>query len=369
MANRDERASNLRAWTSDLLSQSKARVAADAWLYFAVAVYSMFGVALLFAYGRADLMSVELYFGQWTYLFLLFMPLLAIAFDYIWILMRFESKRSLALRRAFSPRRLAHLFSGMALLMALMIFQSTFTSIKNLLPIIRGGFHYDRQLADIDALLSFGPDLWNVTPTAAHAAVVKLVDWNYSGLWFLICFGMLFFVATSPRAASIRVRYITMFMLVWVVCGNILAGVVISAGPVFYGAVTGDGHRFAELMTFLTSPDGPKTAEMFQGYLWSLHAHGTSGLGSGISAFPSVHVGLIALNAFFAMEVSRRLGIIAFCYTAFVMASSVYLGWHYAVDGYASLLVVGASHFALRWFMERGPESVGDALQGTVATA
>ncbi|WP_431319910.1 phosphatase PAP2 family protein [Rhizobium sp. YTU87027] len=86
-------------------------------------------------------------------------------------------------------------------------------------------------------------------------------------------------------------------------------------------------------------------------------------------AFPSVHVGLIALNAFFAAEVSRRLGIIAFSYTAFVIASSVYLGWHYAIDGYASLLVVGLGHFALKTLMDRESRSVSDTRQATAVTA
>ncbi|MDP9810267.1 hypothetical protein J2W42_003128 [Rhizobium tibeticum] len=343
---------------------------ADVWLYLAVALYVVIGVVLLIAYGHAEMMSFDLYFGQWTYLFLFFMPLTAAILDCAWILLRFDQKRSLAARRAFSPQRLAHLFSGMALLMALMIFQGTFTSIKNLLPIIRGGFIYDQPLANLDARLSFGPDPWRgLLSIAGHHAIVKIVDWNYSILWFLVCFATLFYVATSPRAASIRVRYISMFMLVWVVCGNILAGIFISAGPVFYGAVTGDGQRFAALLSVLNSPDTPTTAGMFQRYLWSLHEHGTSGLGSGISAFPSVHVGLIALNAFFAAEVSRRLGIIAFCYTAFVIASSVYLGWHYAIDGYASVLVVGFGHFTLKTLFDRQSGSATDAAKDAVATA
>ncbi|TCM79052.1 PAP2 superfamily protein [Rhizobium sp. BK068] len=370
MSQRDKRPASQRTWTLEVLSHLKVRMTADLWLYLAVAVYFVIGVVLLIADGHAEMMSFGLYFDQWTYLFLFLMPLMAIVFDYAWIFFRFDDRRSLAVRRAFSPQRLAHLFSGMALLMALMIFQGTFTSIKNLLPIIRGGFLYDQWLANLDALLSFGRDPWKVLLSiAGHDAIIKIVDWNYSVLWFVVCFGTLFYVATSPRAASMRVRYISMFMLVWVVCGNILAGIFISAGPVFYGAVTGDERRFAELATFLALPDGPAAANLFQSYLWSLHAHSTSGFGSGISAFPSVHVGLIALNAFFAAEVSRKLGIIAFCYTAFVMASSVYLGWHYAVDGYASLLVVGVGHFALRSLLDRKPGLVATALHGAVATA
>lgn len=370
MSERDKRLVSLTTWTLELLSHLKVRMRADVWLYLAVAVYFVIGLVLLIADGHAEMMCFGIYFNQWTYLFLFFMPLTAVIFDYAWILLRFHGKRSLAVRRAFSPQRLAHLFSGMALLMALMIFQGTFTSIKNLLPIIRGGFIYDRPLANLDALMSFGSDPWRgPLSIAGHEAIVKIVDWNYSVLWFLVCFATLFYVATSPRAASIRVRYISMFMLVWVVCGNILAGIFISAGPAFYGAVTGDGQRFAELMTVLNSPDGPTTASLFQRYLWSLHEHGTSGLGSGISAFPSVHVALIALNAFFAAEVSRRLGIIAFCYTALVIASSVYLGWHYAIDGYASVLVVGFGHFTLKTLMDRGSGSAAGAPKEAVATA
>ncbi|EPE97830.1 hypothetical protein RGCCGE502_13169 [Rhizobium grahamii CCGE 502] len=370
MADRDKALANSRAWTFELLPHVRHRLMADGWLYLVALFYFVLGVLLLVAYGHAEMMSFGLYFDQWTYLFLFFMPLMAGIFDYARILLRFGAKRSLATRRVFSPHRLAHLLSGMALLMALMVFQGTFTSIKNLLPVIRGGFLYDQWLAKTDALLSFGPDPWKILLSiGGHHAIVKLVDWNYSVLWFAVCFGTLFYVATSPRAAPVRVRYIGMFMLVWVVCGNILAGLFMSAGPVFYGAVTGDTQRFAELLSFLASPDGPTTTSMVQSYLWSLHTHHAPGLGSGISAFPSVHVGLVALNAFFAAEISRRLGIIAFCYTAFVMFSSVYLGWHYAVDGYASLLVVGTSHFALKWMLERDRGPVADAPEAAVAIA
>ncbi|MBW9115377.1 phosphatase PAP2 family protein [Rhizobium cauense] len=370
MGNRDERSINLRGWIFELLLHVRARLRADCWLYLAIAIYSVIGIALLGTYGHAEMASFGKYLEQWTYLFLFFMPLMAVIFDYAWVLLRFNGKQSLAKRRTFSPHRLAHLFSGMLLLMALMIFQGMFTSIKNLLPLMRGGFLYDEWLARIDALLAFGFDPWKIlVPIARHDVIVKIVDWNYSVLWFVVCFGTLFYVATSPRAAPVRVRYVGMFMFVWVVCGNIFAGIFISAGPVFYGAVTGDSQRFAELLDFLASPDGPTTANMIQRYLWSLHEHGGAGLGSGVSAFPSVHVGLIALNAFFAAEVSRRLGIIAFGYTALVMASSVFLGWHYLIDGYASLLVVGLGHFALKALMNRETRSAADTQQVAAAAA
>jgi hypothetical protein len=346
------RAMKAKRWYSELAAGIGARLIADSWLYLAIGAYCLVGLAIMIVCQRSDQLAYSLYFGQWTYLFLLFMPALALLFDWAWTVVRFDEKRSMAMRRALSPRRLAHMLSGMALLMGLMLFQGTFTSIKNILPHLRGGFLYDRLLADIDRWFSFGKDPWLFfSPLAGNGVVLAIIDWNYSGAWFLLCFGALFYVVTSPRAAAIRVRYVSMFMLAWVVCGNILAGLFLSAGPVFYGAVTGDHQRFAGQSSLLAAGDWSSNAARFQHYLWSIHQSGSEAIGSGISAFPSVHVGLIAVNAFFIAEMSRKAGAVAFAYVAMVMASSVFLGWHYAIDGYASVLVVAVMHYVLKRLM------------------
>ncbi|MNI64247.1 PAP2 superfamily protein [compost metagenome] len=95
------------------------------------------------------------------------------------------------------------------------------------------------------------------------------------------------------------------------------------------------------------------SAAEYQTYLWALHESGSAGFGSGISAFPSIHVGLITLNALFLNGYSRRLGVVAFAYVAFIQISSVYLGWHYAIDGYVSMTVVVAAYYALTAFLKR----------------
>lgn len=329
----------------------------DAALYLAVLLYTAAGLLLLAAAGMQEMSSHRLYLRQWTTMFVILMPLIALSVDAILVIHRFDRRRTLAFRRVFSPHRLACMLSGMALLMGLMVFQGTFTSIKNVLPALQGGFPHDRAQADIDAFLHFGIDPWRILHAVAGTDVVRRVlEWNYNVLWFLLCFGALFHVATSPRARSVRARYVVMFMLVWIVCGNVLAGLFLSAGPVFYGAVTGDEARFADLAAFLARSGGEfSSAHSYQNYLWRLHASGEAGFGSGISAFPSVHVGLIAMNAFFLADVSRRLGVAAFAYVGLIVASSVYLGWHYAIDGYVSLAVVGLLHVVCRRFMAAAP--------------
>ncbi len=292
------------------------------------------------------------YLFEAMFLGLLVFPICVLAADTACILHRFDRRRSLVLRRVFSPRRIGFLISGSAMLIAVMYFGGVFSSVKSTLVIWQGGFHFDRQLADIDAFLHFGVDPWRlVTPLMDSAAARLFVGYNYSTVWSAIAFGTVFFVAQSPRAASIRSRYLVSFMLVWVLLGNVLAGLFMSAGPVFYAQVTGDGARFAGLSMFLeeSAALGDNTG-MYQAYLWSLRESGQSGFASGISAFPSVHVGLIVMNTMFAWDANRKFGWAMIAYSLLIMASSVGLGWHYAVDGYVSAILVILMHVGLKRF-------------------
>lgn len=247
---------------------------------------------------------------------------------------------------------MARLLSGICRLMAFMIFQGTFTSVKNGLSVWQGGFPFDKVQADIDAWLHFGVDPWRWLAFAQHDLVRIAVEWNYAAVFFTACFGALFFVATSPLVARVRTRYLVCFMLVWIVVGNVFAGLFMSAGPAFYGKVTGDGLRFAAQLEFLErGAVWPNSAAAYQDYLWTLHSAGQTGFGSGISAFPSVHVALAMFNALFVWEYSRRLGLLAFAYVALIQASSVYLGWHYAIDGYVAAVLTVLIYAATRRMM------------------
>ncbi|TIR56707.1 MAG: hypothetical protein E5X17_04160, partial [Mesorhizobium sp.] len=196
--------------------------------------------------------------------------------------------------------------------------------------------------ADIDAFLHLGADPWRWLYSVAESDLVRaIIEWNYNVFWFLLNFVGLFFVATSPMVASVRTRYLACFMAVWILVGNILAALFLSAGPAFYGAVTGDTARFGEQLAFLARGAGSSnSAAAYQQYLWSLYEAKQTGFATGISAFPSVHVGLAMLNALFVREYSRLLGAFALLYVAFVAVSSVYLAWHYAIDSYVAVIVV-----------------------------
>ncbi len=333
-----------------IVRQAISRLRGDMAILLCIALYAAFGFLFLALNQAQENARFGEYLKKAMLLGLFLFPLCALIVDAVSILHRFDRRRGLAFRRAFSPRRLGSLVAGSAILAAIMLFEGVFTSVKNTLVLWQGGFHFDRQLADLDAFLHLGTDPWRiVTPLMSSAAARIFVGYNYGILWVLITFGAVYFVASSPKADAVRSRYLVSFMLVWVLLGNVLAGLFMSAGPAFYAQVTGGSARFAGLTASLA--DGAALGDatgLFQAYLWSLHETGTSGFASGISAFPSVHVGLIVMNTLFAWDASRRLGWVMIAYSFLVFVSSVGLGWHYAVDGYASAILVIAMHLALK---------------------
>ena len=72
--------------------------------------------------------------------------------------------------------------------------------------------------------------------------------------------------------------------------------------------------------------------------LWTQYVNAEAGF-VGISAFPSMHNAVAALLALAAWRVSRPLGAAMTLFAVMILAGSVHLGWHYAVDGYAGILV------------------------------
>jgi membrane-associated phospholipid phosphatase len=354
-----------------IASRTACLIREDAGLYLFIACYALAGIALLSAYDAMDRAAYALYVDRNIFHFALVMPIVALLFDIVWSIHRFDRHRRMVFRRIFSTERLAHLLAGLVLLQVMAVFFGTFTSVKNVLPLLHGGsFPYDHVQANIDAALHGGHDPWRLLQFFLDSDLARrMIEWNYNVWWFLICYGTLFFIATAPRARPVRARYLFAFMVLWIVVGNVLAGLFLSAGPAFYGFVTGDSARFAEQMAFLAgSNDMAHSAVSYQNYLWTQHEVGQTGLGSGISAFPSVHVGLISLNAFFLYRYRRNLGLAAFAYVLVVGASSVYLAWHYAIDGYVAF-ACAALIYAVVWKWRPASTRIGDLAGGRLGTS
>ena len=58
------------------------------------------------------------------------------------------------------------------------------------------------------------------------------------------------------------------------------------------------------------------------------------------AAMPSMHVALATLNALFLSRINRAAGVLGWAFLGITQVGSVYFGWHYAIDGYVSIIAV-----------------------------
>ena len=336
--------SRLALYWSEFLKALRA----DYVVYFALGLYLVAGTCYVLAHHGMLFGASDIYAHAGLLTYCLIMPFIVLTIGIARITHRLDRRRLLAYRLMFRPRRVARFFAGTVMMLLVLVpFEAMFASVKAAFS--EGGLIYDKLAADIDRtihlghapvryLMSFAKDEW----------VLRTLEFNYDVLWFVVCFGGLYWVAVSPRADGMRLRYCASFFLCWIVIGNIVAAMFPTAGPAFYGLVTGDTNRFSSILTFLQTTTGSfSSAYDEQAYLWSLHQLGQSGFGSGISAFPSVHVALITVNALFIGEYSRRWAIAAWSYVGLIVVSSVYLGWHYGIDAYAAIALVTLLYWAI----------------------
>lgn len=216
---------------------------------------------------------------------------------------------------------------------------STFkTAIPRVVP-----FYADPVLADLDAFIHGGNPgevVHMLVPRWAQYPLANL----YGPIWFVLWFGLMAVVALHPDR-RFRQRYFWAMALTVAGLGTAAATALSSVGPVFYAEFFGS-DRFAPLMAAVAGSAAGEYMQIASGYLLGSYRTGASVTGGGISAMPSMHLAVVTLNALMLGRLDRRAGLMGWLYVGLILVGSVYLGWHYAIDGYASIAAV-----ALIWWL------------------
>lgn len=237
----------------------------------------------------------------------------------------------------------------MVLVVAFTFFLSAISSLKSLIPAFNP-YHWDPFLAQLDASLYGGIEPWRwLQPLLGHPAVTRAINIAYN-LWFFIMLGVLFWQLVDVRRPRRREQFLVMFILIWIVNGTLLATLLSSVGPCFYGRLLpGEADPYAALMAYLHQANAQTAiwAVSTQDDLWALYQGSTLGIGSGISAMPSMHVSMAWLLFLFARRVHRIAGWLMLGYALIILVGSVHLGWHYSVDGYVSIITTTLLWFAV----------------------
>jgi len=227
------------------------------------------------------------------------------------------------------------------------LFLGAFGRWKLMVHLVRP-FGWDPALSALDARVHLGHYPWRILqPVLGHPPVTRLLDLAYVPVMLALLVGVTVWQGWTTNTA-LRRRFLLTFVLAWILLGTVLAVALSSAGPCYYGRVTGLPDPYAGLMAYLAGVHQatPLTALIIQDGLWQSHLSTTAGTFSEISAMPSIHVAMPTLFALAGWRASPRLGWALAAFAIVIFLGSVALGWHYAIDGY-----VGAAGVALIWWL------------------
>ena len=239
-------------------------------------------------------------------------------------------------------RKPAALITGLPLLVAMVIFNKGMLEMKPMIPLLKP-FSYDETLMQLDRSLHFGFDPWVLLqPILGHDAITFVISIAYN-FWFLALFGTFVWFGFAKQVSALRTQFFLSYMLCWWIGGGLLAILFSSAGPVYYGQIGLSPDPYAPLMAYLRDVDTrlPIWSLLAQDTLWDGYTGKATAIG--ISAFPSMHNASAVLFALAAWRQSRTAGIVFAVYAVIILVGSVHLGWHYAVDGYGSILLAVAA--------------------------
>lgn len=237
----------------------------------------------------------------------------------------------------FGPEYRARLKQAAPILLAAIIFLPTFSAIKSAIPLFQD-YRWDQSFIDLDRMIH-GTDAWRLLQPALGFPVVTFLISTLYQLWILLIYMGTIYVALHVGDRELRLRYFKAFFAIWTVNGVLLAIAFASVGPCFAGALLGN-HHFADQMDYLhrANAQWPILSLEVQQQLIEWHSRGSAELGRGISAMPSMHVSLAFLFFLGARRINRTMGIVFGLYAAAILIGSVHLAYHYAVDGYLSIV-------------------------------
>lgn len=254
-------------------------------------------------------------------------------------------------QRILTPERLCQ---TAVMLLLFPVFAATFSYFKVAIPDLHP-FAWDVRLAALDRFLHGGVDPWMILqPVLGHPFVTAAINAAYH-LWFGAAYGAILWMMVDTRRRLLRMRFLLTFLLTWILLGNLAATVFSSAGPVYFGRVTGLADPFAPLMAYLNAANEAASvpALEIQELLWRWYRSGAAMAGAGISAMPSVHVGVAFSFFLLGRAISPRLGYLGAAFAAIILIGSVHLGWHYAVDGYVAIVLTWVIWRGVGWLLTR----------------
>ena len=235
---------------------------------------------------------------------------------------------------------------------AIAIMMPAFSNAKSSISRINP-FAWDSTFIALDRAIH-GTDPWRLLqPVMGHPAVTYAAS-NLYHAWFLLLYLGPIVFAFYVRDRQLRLSFFFGYLATWSIVGIVFATLLSSVGPCFVGPLLGNDH-FAEQMAYLHRANEayPIAVLEVQQQLIDWYRANDAGLGRGITAMPSMHVALCWLYVLATWQIDRRLGYAFGAFFVVIQLASVHLAYHYAVDGYVSVVMVTGIWFACRRIARR----------------
>src|SRR5258706_2422915 len=207
-------------------------------------------------------------------------------------------------RGSLSGERPGHIFHSLMTITPLMV---SFNVLKEDIPLIQP-FSWDQTFSQWDRALGFGYMPWEwLQPVLGYPMITVGISIAYDA-WFILMFGVLLWQAFFARAGLLRMQFLLAFAFSWFIAGNVLAVIFSSAGPCYYGYLhTPDPYAAQLAYLRCVSEHWSASSVIVQDVLWKSYA-ATKGVNIGISAMPSMHVGVATLLAILGVRTNKWLG-------------------------------------------------------------
>jgi hypothetical protein len=240
-------------------------------------------------------------------------------------------------------------------LLVLGVFFQVFVAIKGSIPVLVP-FAWDDRFMRLDQWVHLGHHPWEILhPLFGHPSMTRSLDFIYYA-WFGVNLALILVVGWAEDG-SFRRHFFLAYGLTWILLGNVAALIFSSAGPCYFDLATGTLGPYADLMAYLQTVDQAYglTAIEVQALLLEGYRTDEMHLVEGIAAMPSIHVAVPFLFAIAFAGINRWGAMFFSIFGILTLIGSVHLGWHYAVDGYASILGVFLIWHLAGWLVARIP--------------
>jgi hypothetical protein len=199
-------------------------------------------------------------------------------------------------------------------------------------------FAWDESLATLDRAIHGARYPWEMLqPLLNINWVTDLIVAAYTLGWIMVLQGTTVWQALAAPSLR-RSQFLVASALGWPLAGNLIAGAYMSAGPWFDARSDPFGSPFLPLGEHIARIGGQTL--WAQDYLFKAYeSRHTGDVAAGISAMPSMHLVMATIVACFMFTYGLAPRIVAVAFVGVILVGSIVLGWHYAVDGYAGILV------------------------------